>query len=131
MELLANFLYLSIMDGSGRNYTDEIGWSIPPCGLLTDVLLNLALIDFDREFHQVFPEFYYSRYVSEALVYKPSSKGMPFSSEIFEQDVLDLLEKLDLAGQIMSIGPGDSPLPCFNESVVSVSQEGIILIKDK
>jgi hypothetical protein len=49
---------------------------------------------------------------------------------MFEESVYRLLNKFDLGGKILSIRPGEKPVPCFG-GVVSVSQEGEIQFKKR
>lgn len=131
MELLGQYMYLPITDSSGIDYSANMGINIPPSGpngLLSEVLLNFALIEFDSEFQRLYPQVVYTRYVHEVLVSFPTSEslhGMTLS--IFEQQVLSLFKDLNLAGKIISIGPGDAPVRCHG-GVLSVSQDGIIQV---
>lgn len=129
LELVEQFLYLPIKDESGIEY--HTGVNIPSTGFLTDVLLNFALIEFDREFQRLFPQLYYTRYISEVFVSfstSESKEGNPL--EIFEQQVVSLFDKLNLLGKIISIGPGDAPVPCLG-GLVSVSQDGLIQVSSE
>ena len=129
ISLVGQFLYLPIKDESGIEY--HTGVNIPSSGLITDVLLNFALIEFDKEFQRLFPQFYYTRYISEVFVSfstSESKEGNPL--EIFEQEVVSLFDQLNLSGKIISIGPGDAPVPCLG-GLVSVSQDGLIQVKVK
>jgi len=106
--------------------------NIPTSGFLTDVLLHFALIEFDKGFQRVFPQFNYTRYISEVFVSFSTSEmsklGNPL--EIFEQEVVSLFDQLNLSGKIISIGPGDAPVPCLG-GLVSVSQDGLIQVQEK
>lgn len=129
ISLVGQFLYLPIKDESGIEY--NTGVNIPSSGLLTDVLLNFSLIDFDKEFQRLFPQFNYTRYINEVFVSfstSESKQGKTFS--IFEQKVVSLFDQLNLSGKIISIGPGDAPVPCLG-GLVSVSQDGQMKVKEK
>lgn len=128
MELVRKFLYLPIKNESGLKFNNI---NIPSSVLITEVLLNFALIEFDKEFQRVFPQLYYNRYIHEVFVYFPTSEskqGMTLG--IFEQKVLSLFDQLHLAGEIISIGPGDAPVPCYG-GLVCVSQDGKIQVKEQ
>lgn len=131
MSLVSDFLHLPVRNSSGRDYTAAMGLGIPTVGLLTCVLLNFALIEFDEEFQRVFPCSDYSRYVHEVFVSFPSTSTYSSQTlESFELEVLSLFDQLNLDGKILSIGPGDEPVPCFG-GLVCVSQDGIIEVKEK
>lgn len=126
MKLVSNFLSLPIVNSSGKTAAAAIEFSIPIAGLITQVLLNYALIEFDEEFRRVFPQLEYIRYVQEVFVSFPST--CTYSSqtfESFEQQVFCLFKQLNLDGKILSIVPGDAPVPCYGGKVW-VSQDGII-----
>ncbi|GLT77468.1 hypothetical protein SLA2020_490490 [Shorea laevis] len=137
MELVGKFLYSTILDQSGRDFTAEMRCSIPPAKLLTEVLLNYALTEFDHEFQRAFPCVDYSRYLHEVLVSFPNITST-CSSNIFEsedvsffnEEVLRLLDQLNLDGRIISIGPGDAPAHCY-KGIVWVSQDGEIKVKER
>lgn len=105
-------------------------------GLITVILLNFALIEFDNEFQRTFPNLDYSRYIHEVFVYIPSSEstqglsllnhGIPL--DIFEQQLYSLCDKHNLVCQILSIIPGDAPVPCCG-GLVSVSLDGEIQVE--
>jgi hypothetical protein len=66
MELIVAFLYSPILDPSGKDLSYIWGYGIPPSGLLTSVLLNFALTEFDMEFPKVFPGgLYYNKQVTK------------------------------------------------------------------
>lgn len=126
LELVGQFLYLPIKDESGIEY--NTGMNIPSSGLITEVLLNFALIEFDKEFQRLFPQLYYTRYINEVFVSFSTSESK--QGEIFEQHVVSLFDLLNLSGKIISIGPGDAPVPCLG-GLVSVSQDGLIQVQVK
>lgn len=56
IKLIHDFLYMQIVDDKyGMDVTQVIGCGIPSVDILTRVLLNFALIDFDNEFKLLFP----------------------------------------------------------------------------
>ena len=129
LSLVGQFLYLPITDESGIEY--NTGVNILPSGHLTDVLLNFALIEFDKGFQRLFPKFYFTRFLNEVLVYFSTSESKLVESfSIFEKQVVILFDQLNLSGKIISIGPGDAPVPCLG-GLVSVSQDGQIQVEMK
>lgn len=127
IELVKKFLYSPIVDTSGQEYLTNI--MIPSAELITSVLLNLALMEFDKEFQQVFPELEYSRYVHQVFVSITNAEikqRMPL--DIFEDKVRRLFDKLNVTGKILSIVPGEGPVRCYRGEV-SVSQDGEIKVK--
>lgn len=78
-------------------------------GEITRVLFNIVLKDiFDREFTKRFPGIAFSRFINEVFI---STRGN--DDVIFDEKAgYALLEELGLAGKIVSIGPGDDPIPC-------------------
>ncbi|CAK9165879.1 unnamed protein product [Ilex paraguariensis] len=73
IEFVDKFLSVPILDQSGRDFTAEMGCSIPTVGLLTHVLLNFALTEFDKEFQRAFPGVDYSRYIHEVFLSCPKT----------------------------------------------------------
>lgn len=130
LEFIRKFLYLPIQDKSGRDFTSEIGYRIPSSALITDVLLNFILTEFDKEFTRLYPGLDYSRYVNEVFVSfpLPSKHGQYLERyELFEHVLLSLFERLNLSGKIHHIVPGDAPVPCYG-GLISVSQDGEIQV---
>lgn len=109
--LISSFLYNPIIDDDGIHISFG---AIPPVGEITRVLFNIVLMDiFDREFAKRFPGIAFSRFISDVYI---STRGN--DSVIFDDKAgYALLEELSLAGKIMSIGPGDDPLPCYSKIV--------------
>lgn len=127
MELLRKFMNLPILDSGGRDNTEKWNCQIPPSGFITDILLTFALIEFDEEFQRVFPQSEYSRYVHEVLVSFPTFGGK--DGILFEQEIYSLFDKHNLCGKMISIGPGDPPLPCHTGEV-SISLDGDIHVTE-
>ena len=128
MELIEKFLHIPLKDEYGVDLTADLGCNIPPAGFLTDVILNIALSDFDMEFQSLFPELKFTRYVNEVLVYFPTSECMHVKHYLlFEELVLSIFEKLNLSGKFRCLNPGDGPVPCLG-GVVCVSPDGKIQV---
>jgi hypothetical protein len=105
--LISSLLNLPIIDDDGNHITFG---GIPPVGEITRVLFNIVLMDiFDREFAKRFPGIVFYRFINEVYI---STRG---NDEVIFDDKAGyaLLEELSLAGNIVSIGRGDYPLPCF------------------
>jgi hypothetical protein len=139
MKIVGEFLSAPILDESGGDYRDYIECCIPPMGPITAILLNFALIEFDNEFQRTFPYLDYSRHINEVFVYIPpseSTQGLPLlvnnviPLEIFEQQLYSLFDKQNLVCEMISIKPGDAPVPC-NGGLVSVSHDGEIQVQRK
>lgn len=124
MKLLKSFLYMPIKR-DGKDLTSIMKSSIPSSGLITDVLLNFSLIELDNQFHQLFPSFSYTRYVHEVIVTTSQEESS------FEESLLKFFDRLNLAGKILSIGPGDNPIPCHHGGIVWVSEDGRIQMKEE
>lgn len=121
MILLVSYLYLPIIHLGVETPLNDI---IPTTGILTDVLLNLYLTDLDNQFHQLYPLFSYTRYVQEIIL--TTSK----IDSSFEDSLEEVFDRLNLAGKIKSIGPGDGPITCLYGSLVWVNEKGIIQFRD-
>lgn len=114
-KLISSFLYLPIIDDDGNHRSDISLGGLPPAGEITRVLFNIVLMDiFDREFPKRFPGIAFSRFNNEVYI---STRGN--DDVIFDDKAgYALLEELGLAGKIVSIGPGDDPLPCYYGNIV-------------
>lgn len=131
MSLLRDYLNISIKDDIG-DITTDLGLHIPSAGFITDVLLNLSLIDLDQQFSSHFPELDYIRYNQEVIVTIPISLKNQYNtiSGMFEHQLFTLFEKLKLSGKIITIKPGDQPVPIFAyNGQISLTKEGSILIE--
>lgn len=118
MILLVSYLYIPI-----RHFGVEIPINIiPTTGTLTNVLLNLYLTDLDNQFHQLYPLFSYTRYVQEIIV--TTSKD----DSSFEDSLLEVFVRFNLAGKIKSIGPGDDPITCCYGGIVWLCEDGKIML---
>ena len=127
MKLLKSYLYMPIiLEGKDITYLMKDD-SIPSSGLITDVLLNFSLINLDNKFQELFPEFLYTRYIHEVLIKIPTTASKQVQN--FEEQIVEVFDDLNLAGKIMSIGPGDEPLPCHHGGIISISREGILQLK--
>ena len=113
-KLISSLLSLPIIDDDGNDRSDISFGGMPPVGEITRVLFNIVLMDiFDREFPKRFPGIAFSRLMNEVFI---STRG---NDEVIFDDKAGyaLLEELSLAGQIVSIGPGDDPLPCYKKII--------------
>lgn len=111
--------YFNIHDNEEEIYLK--GVSIPPVGLLTDVLLNLALTDLDNEINN-HPSILYSRYIHEVYL-----SNIP---ENYENDIAYLLRLQHFCGHIIYIRPGDEPVKCY-AGMIWIDQSGKINVKYK
>lgn len=105
LELVSSFLSLRIFDENGEDWSSSVGVGIPPAGLITNVLVNFLLDDFDREFMRAFPEVSYARFLYESFFSFPLS--VPFEGE----EIDGFLYELDLSGELALLEPGDAPIP--------------------
>lgn len=107
-KLISSLLNLPIIDDAGKNRSYISLGGMPPVGEITRVLFNIVLMDiFDREFPKRFPGIAFHRYINEVII---STRGN--DEVIFDEKAgYALLEELNLAGKIVSMGPGDDPLP--------------------
>ena len=121
IQLLKSFLYMPILH-EGKDYSYIMKDSIPTSALITDVLLNFSLIELDNQFHQRFPSFSYTRYVQEVIVTTSQKESL------FESSLFSLFDSLNLDGKIISIGPGDKPMPCHHGGVISITEDGRLFL---
>lgn len=129
LEFLSSFLSLPILDKDGkRKNPDSRRMGIPPVGMISNVLLNLVLVNFDREFRSMFPYLPYFRYLDEAFVAFTLT-----SNEVEEiDDVEELIQEMDtfllelrLDGKVDLLSAGDMPVPSFG-GFVFLNDDGII-----
>lgn len=128
MKLLKEFIPYIQICSDGVDYFNMImkGGYIPTYGFLVEILLNFALKELDSLFHEdEYPSFFYTRNCHEIIVYT-SQKELEFESSF-----LSLLDSLNLDGKIVSIGPGDPPIPsCINpDCLISISEDGRLIIR--
>lgn len=85
---------------------------MPPAGSIARVFRNIVLMDiFDPVFRKRFPGISFSRFNNEVFI---STRGN--DEVIFDEKAgYALLEELSLAGNLVSIGPGDEPLLCYKK----------------
>ena len=103
-----------------------MGTGIPPAGLLTAVLLNFALTDFDTEFVNLFPGL--PDIKNEAYVSECSNNKQLFD----ERETANFLGKLRLNALVMPIERGEEPVPCFCFSGQrSINHNGIIQLREQ
>ncbi|XAR51037.1 hypothetical protein NMG60_11005540, partial [Bertholletia excelsa] len=116
-ELISSFLDLPIIDDDGNVRSDISFGVIPPVGEITRVLFNIVLMDtFDREFPNKFPGITFYRFIHEVYI-----STREYDEVIFDEKVgYALLEELNMAGKIVSIGPCDEPLLCYYKRLVLI-----------
>ena len=87
---------------------------MPPVGEISRVLFNIVLMNiFDREFSKRFPGIAFSRFINEVFISTNGNDKVIFNEKVGYA----LLEELSLVGKIVSIGPGDDPLPCCRKLI--------------
>ena len=102
-DLVVSFLSIGYIN----NEFEEVNLydtSIPPAGLLTNVLHNVILTELDNEIANLYPSINYSRHIHEVYI---SNCG-----ELSAKEISLLIIKLGLAGIIYVIRPGYSAY-CF------------------
>lgn len=77
---------------------------------------------FDREFPERFPGIVFSRFLNEVFI---STRGCKAEVIFDEKAGHALLKELGLAGEIVSIGPGDEPLSCCRQILFLDSNGGV------
>ena len=126
-KLISSLLNLPIIDDAGNHSSDISFGGIPPVGEITRVLFNIVLMDiFDREFPKRFPGIAFSRFINEVFI---TTRG---TDEVIFDDKAGyaLLEDLCLAGKIVSIGPGDDPLPCYYRMLIYLDSDSKVQVCD-
>lgn len=108
--LLLSFFSLSIFDEDQRDWSTDSG--IPPVGLLTFVLLNFFLDDFDRAIVHLFP-YGYGRFFNASILAIPQQSQS--AAALFPVEQIDnLLRELSLAAKVTFVVRGGFPIPCVN-----------------
>ncbi|GJZ50452.1 hypothetical protein Tco_0604642 [Tanacetum coccineum] len=80
---------------------------IPDLGGVTKAFEELVVNEiFEKTFLKKFPGVFYSRYLEEVIIYSTTLDEITFN----ESTGYALLKELRLTGEIVSIGPGDTPL---------------------
>jgi len=120
MALIRSYLYIPII--LEEEEVSALKDNIPPSGLLTNVLLNLYLNEFDSLFTKQFASFSYARYLEEIIV-TASQDDL-----LLEQSIFELFARCNLAGKIHSIVPGGEPITSKYGGIVSLSSDGVIHI---
>ncbi|KAL6496733.1 hypothetical protein OROHE_025391 [Orobanche hederae] len=94
-------------------------FSIPPAGLLTNVLLNFELFRLDNEIASLYPDIYqnYRRHIHEIYIYNCNR----------EKEISSLFVKLCVEGNLHYIKPGLSA-KCFVGNI-GLTQKGRIYVK--
>lgn len=126
-KLISSFLTLPIYDEYGNLRSDITCGGMPPLGEITMVLVDIVLKDiFDREFPKRFPGIAFSRFISEVFISTSENDEV-----LFDQKAgYALLEELSLDGKILSIGPGDEPLLCYNKKLVYLDSDSKVNVVD-
>lgn len=107
-KLIESFLHLPIYDEYGNLYDYCNIDGIPPVGDISRVLLDIALREvFEVEFLTRYPLVSYTRLMKDVFLLIQDSEKDLFN----EKAGYELLESLDLSGEITSIGRGDDPIP--------------------
>nr|GFB33995.1 hypothetical protein [Tanacetum cinerariifolium] len=79
---------------------------------------------FDKAFIKMFPGLFYSRYLGEVIIYSTALDEITFN----ESAGYALLKELRLTGEIVSIGPGDTPLMFYMDLCkLYITREGQVL----
>ena len=120
-QLLSAFLELPILDEDGRDWSALAGAGVPPAGLLSSVLLNFYLDEFDRAFSKRFPSLPYARYMHEVFVAPPRNN----QENISLQQIENLVKEMELSAKLICIVRGGAPLPCYG-GILSVGQDGFL-----
>ena len=119
-KLISSLLSLPIIDEDG-NHRSDISFGMPPVGEITKVLFNIVIKDlFDRSFSIRFPGLAFSRFMHEVFIFTSGNDEVFFN----EKAVYGLLEELSLLGNIVSIGRGDDPLPCYYTKIIYLDSYG-------
>lgn len=115
IEELLNVKYVHCSDNTEAYLS---GISIPPVGRLTCVLHSLVLHVLDEEITSLYPSINYSRYITEVYI---ANYG-----DLTEDNIYSLLDELNIAGKIRSIGPGMES-PC-SVGVIGIDHSGKIYV---
>jgi len=103
ISFVSSFLKIPVYDQNGINCSiTEVG--IPHAGLITKVLYNFMLDDFDRGFKQLYPSLSYYRYLADCYVLFPLFSLQ--SEQQCKEEMNSILLELDLDGDITTILPG-------------------------
>lgn len=84
------------------------------------------LADFDRELITKYPGLSYSRYIHDCFVAVPLM-SLEIENVSIEKEIMSCLFELNLFGEILSIVPGDAPVPCCG-NLVFISRDGLIQV---
>lgn len=106
LKLIDSFLDLPIIDSEGKNWATKD--KIPNVPAITQTLINILLIEFDRRFKAEMPELLHARYLNE--VFLPI---LPGEEESFPFDRLyDLMDELSLSTHKL-LFPGSPPVALY------------------
>lgn len=120
-KLIESYLSRPLVEADGTPLSIEIRGLIP-VGEITTVLFNLVLM-VDREFQKRFPGIVFARHIHEVFI--PVNEKVIFD----ENAGYAFLEEVGLVGEIVSIGPGDKPLPCVIH-MISLDSAGQVQLCD-
>lgn len=119
-KLISSLLFLPIIDDDGNHREDISCGGIPPVGEKTRVLFNIVLMDiFDREFKKRFPGIAFVRLLNEVFISTRKNDEVLFDDKAAYQ----LLQELSLDGKILSIAPGDDPIPCYYKKIIYIDYD--------
>ncbi|KAG6467821.1 hypothetical protein ZIOFF_074341 (mitochondrion) [Zingiber officinale] len=120
-KLVSSFLNLPIIDYYGYNCKDLMFFSgIPSVGEISKVLLKKTLRGtFDREFSKRFPGIAFFRFHYEVYIFTTENEKVIFD----DKALYKLLGELCMLGKIVSIGPGDEPLPSSSNKLLFVDSD--------
>lgn len=116
--LVSQFMDLATIDEEGRHV--RFG-CMPILGEITKILLNLALMEFDRQLCNQYPGIQFERFIGQVVI--ASTDDLIFD----EYKGIDLATGLGLCCDIESIGPGDEPIECYHRKV-ALDNEGMVLV---
>lgn len=127
-KLVSSFLNLPIIDYYGYNCKDLMFFSgIPSVGEISKVLLKKTLRGtFDREFSKRFPGIAFFRFHYEVYIFTTENEKVIFD----DKALYKLLGELCMLGKIVSIGPGDEPLPSSSNKLLFVDSDSKVYLCD-
>lgn len=98
-----------------------------PVGDLSRILYNLTMKEtFDREFAKKFPGVAVSRFITQVFIGTKTSDCVVFNNN----NAYPLLYTVGMDANIVSIGPGDDPIACYENMTVSIDYDSkSVLVK--
>lgn len=125
LDLISQYLNIPILDDRGIDMTSSLGCSIPPIGLLSEVLFNYALNKCDLVCDVSFKPLRYMRYNHEVLI----TATEDCSYFIKDRHFRNLFENLNLVGKVDIHEHGFKPIHCLG-GLLSINKDGHIEIQD-